>query len=262
MAVYWVYCEHESDEQAQHLGHQEHSHAGSLSMDEAATADDSTTSTAGGVDCGHCHSSCCSVTALTKLPPQLAVMPYPVAEAAALNARREAAQAQQQVAQSWTAEPVAVELAGASDRLNRNLGAREFEVGLAVPLWLPGERDRSQAQAAALGRAVESHAIAAQLRLAASVREAWWNWQRARAETQSAAAQLSNAQRIAADVQQRLQAGDLARADMHQAEGQPACWHGLLRVEVVNEVADELGCCADTASAISCSLSDEDQAKE
>ena len=51
-------------------------------------------------------------------------------ELAALAARRDAARAQQQAAQSWTPEPVAVEVTGKTDRLNRNLGTREYEAGL------------------------------------------------------------------------------------------------------------------------------------
>ena len=140
-------------------------------------------------------------------------------EAQALTARRDAARAQQQVVRSWTPEPVALELATKTDRLNRNLGTREYEVGVAIPLWLPGERGRSQALADAEGRAVESRTTAAQLRVAAIVREAWWSWQRARAELDAARGQLDNVRRIAADVGKRLKAGDLARADQHQADG-------------------------------------------
>ena len=140
-------------------------------------------------------------------------------EAAALSARREAAQAQQQAAKSWTPEPVAMELSAKTDALSRNLGSREYVAGVAIPLWLPGERNRSQALAEAEGRAVESRTNAAQLRVAAAVRDAWWQAQRARADAVSARAQLENARRIAADVGKRLIAGDLARADQHQADG-------------------------------------------
>ncbi|CAD5366644.1 Outer membrane efflux protein [Rubrivivax sp. A210] len=140
-------------------------------------------------------------------------------EAQALAARRDAVRAQQQAVQSWTPEPVALELATKTDRLNRNLGVREFEVGVAIPLWLPGERGQRQSVADAEGRAVESRTTAAQLRVAATVRDAWWTWQRSRAELEAARGQLDNARRIAADVGRRLKAGDLARADQHQAEG-------------------------------------------
>ena len=140
-------------------------------------------------------------------------------EAQALSVRREAARAQAQAAQAWTPESPSLELSSKSDRLNRNLGTREYEAGVAIPLWLPGERGRSQALAEAEGRAVESRTTAAQLRVAAAVREAWWSWQRARVEVEAAQGQLDSVRRIAADVAKRLKAGDLARADQHQAEG-------------------------------------------
>lgn len=139
-------------------------------------------------------------------------------QAQALAARREAAQAQTQAAQAWTPEPPALALASKTDRLNRNLGTREFEAGLAIPLWLPGERERSRTLADAEARAIESHAAAARLRTAASLREAWWAWQRSLAELDAARAQLDSLRRLAADVGKRLRAGDLARADQHQAE--------------------------------------------
>jgi outer membrane protein, heavy metal efflux system len=147
-------------------------------------------------------------------------------EALALATRRDAARAQAQAAQSWTPEPVAMELSTKTDRLNRNLGTREYEVGVAIPLWLPGERGRSQALADA--RAVESRTAAAQLRIAAAVREAWWSWQRAHAELEAARGQLENVRRIAADVGKRLKAGDLARADQHQADAAVAAAEGAV----------------------------------
>ncbi len=140
-------------------------------------------------------------------------------EAMALQARRDAARAQQTAATAWTPEPAALEISNKTDRLNRNQGARELEVGVAVPLWLPGERGRTAALAEAEGAAIESRATAAQLRVAATVREAWWQWQRARIEVDSARDQLDSTRRIAADVARRTKAGDLARADQHQADG-------------------------------------------
>ena len=140
-------------------------------------------------------------------------------EAMALQARRDAARAQQSAAQAWTPEPAALEVSNKTDRLNRNEGAREFEVGVAVPLWLPGERGNSVALADAEGAAIESRATAAQLRVAATVRDAWWQWQRARIEVGTARDQLKNTRLIAADVARRAKAGDLARADQHQADG-------------------------------------------
>lgn len=140
-------------------------------------------------------------------------------EAQALAARRDAVQSQRQAAAAWTPEPPALEVRHKSDRLLRNDGARELEIGVAVPLWLPGERGSARDLADAEATSLESRAEAARLRLAATVREAWWNWQRARADVASASARLDSARQLAADVARRTRAGDLARADHYQAEG-------------------------------------------
>ena len=140
-------------------------------------------------------------------------------EAQSREARQQAASARRQAADSWTAEPAALQLSVKSDRLNQNQGSREIEAGVAIPLWLPGERSRTGALADAEGRATASRVQAAQLRTAASVREFYWLWQRARVEHDLARERLSNAQALAADVTKRVKAGDLARADQHQADG-------------------------------------------
>jgi cobalt-zinc-cadmium efflux system outer membrane protein len=149
-------------------------------------------------------------------------------EAQALPAHRDAAQAQRRAADAWTPEPPALEARHQTDRLTRNDGAREFEVGIAVPLWLPGERRRLGALADAEAAAVESRIGAARLRVAAAVREAWWNWQRAGVEAGIARGQLDNARRIASDVARRTRAGELARADQHQADGTVAAAEAAL----------------------------------
>lgn len=149
-------------------------------------------------------------------------------EARALQARREAAQAQRRAASSWTPEPPALEASHKTDGLTRNDGARELEVGVAVPLWLPGERRGAGALADAEAAAVESRAEAARLRLAATVRDAWWNWQRAGIDVGIARAQLDSARRVASDVARRAKAGELARADQHQADSAVAAAEAAL----------------------------------
>ncbi len=141
----------------------------------------------------------------------------PEAQSAAL--RRESAQAARSGADAWTAEPAALELSRKSDRPGSNQGSREYEVGVALPLWLPGERTRKAALGDAELQAVESRRRAAQLQLAATVREAWWALQRAQAELGLAQDRLHSAQQLAADVARRFQAGDMSRADQTQADG-------------------------------------------
>lgn len=140
-------------------------------------------------------------------------------EQAGQAARRDASQAQRSAAERWTPEPPALEAALKSDRLSGNEGAREIEAGLAVPLWLPGERRLTQAQAQAQGLALESALRAAQWRLAGQLREAWWALQLALLEQQAASAREDSAGRLARDVARRVASGDLAPADRNQADG-------------------------------------------
>lgn len=140
-------------------------------------------------------------------------------EARALQARRDAAQAHRHAAEAWTPEPPALEASHRTDRVSRNDGARELELGVAVPLWLPGERRAASALADAEATTVESRTQAARLRVAATVREAWWAWHLARVDEALALDQRDSARRLAEDVARRARAGDLARADQHQADG-------------------------------------------
>ena len=140
-------------------------------------------------------------------------------EAESLAVRREAAEARRQSADSWTAEPPVLEVSTKTDQLNKNQGSREYVAGIALPLWLPGERSLTGALADAESKAMASRALAAQLRIAAAVREAWWTWQRARLEISLAQERLHSTQQLAGDVARRVKAGDLARSDQHQADG-------------------------------------------
>ncbi|MCL4770719.1 MAG: TolC family protein [Burkholderiaceae bacterium] len=139
-------------------------------------------------------------------------------EAQAQPLRQQAAEATRLAAQRWTAEPPALQLQTRTDRPGSQQGQREIEVGLAAPLWLPGERARSAALGDAQWQQVQSQQRAAQWQLAAQVRQAWWDWQRARSDLALAQDRLHSARQLAADVQRRWQAGDLARTDGLQAQ--------------------------------------------
>lgn len=142
--------------------------------------------------------------------------------------RRDAAAAGLRAAERWTPETMALDLSTRSDRWHRNDGTREYEAALSVPLWSPGERAKSQAAAQAQSQAVDALVGAVQWRLADVVREAYWAQQRAHIEQQVAQQRLASAQGIARDVQRRVAAGDLARADAHQADSAVAAAQGAL----------------------------------
>ena len=137
-------------------------------------------------------------------------------EARAAAARRQAADAGRAAARKLTAEPGALEVQAKAGRSGS--GGREYEAALAFPLWLPGERTRSASLADAQVAAVDLRIHAAQLKLAGTVRDAWWTLKRAEVELAAARERLASAQQLAADVGRRVRAGDLARADQHQAD--------------------------------------------
>ena len=147
----------------------------------------------------------------------LAWMRQPVMQAAA--ERENALRSRRSAANALTPEPPSVELGGRTDRWNNQRGATEQEIGLVLPLWLPGERSGSQALADAEIGALGGRLAALRLQLAGELRDAWWGWQLASNERALAAQRVAAAGRLRDDVVRRVNVGDLSRADRHQAEG-------------------------------------------
>ncbi len=116
-------------------------------------------------------------------------------------------------ANSLSAAAPAFEVNHLNDRVHSNAGRRETEVGIAWPLWLPGQRAARLAAADAELRLADFGTDAARLRVAGQVREAAWKLSSAQAELQAVGAQQRYLQGVADDVQRRVAAGDLARAD-------------------------------------------------
>jgi cobalt-zinc-cadmium efflux system outer membrane protein len=160
-------------------------------------------------------------------------------EARALAQRREAGQALRQAASAWTPEPPALEASLRSDRFNRRQGAQELELGVAVPLWLPGERQRSQDLAAAQLQAVEAQAQLAQWQLAQQLRTRWWTLLADREDAAAVEARWQAGQALALDVARRVAAGDLSRADQHQADAALASAAAERALALAKAVASE-----------------------
>lgn len=140
-------------------------------------------------------------------------------EARSEDRRREAVLAEQAAASRWTARPLSLDVRTRTDHLISGRGAREAEIGITVTLWLPSERSRSLELAYAELKATNSRLLLAKLRTAAVVRDAWWSFQRTESEQAIAQDRLLSTRTLAADVSRRVRAGDLSRADEHQAAG-------------------------------------------
>lgn len=150
-------------------------------------------------------------------------------DAAESQGRQAKARAEQAAAQSWLAAPAAVSASQREGRSGMPAGARETELGVALPLWRPGQRAAGgEASDAELAWA-DAGEQAQRLRLAGQLREAAGAVQLAVVETAQAQQQVETLRRLADDVARRVQAGDLAPADALAARAELLAADGQLR---------------------------------
>lgn len=123
--------------------------------------------------------------------------------------RERVAGARQEAARAWTPHAPSVEVS----RRNGPSGSNETELALSAPVWLPGQRAAQASAATAEAAAARAARQAARWRLTGDLREAAWNVKSQLAELQAAREQLRLLQSVSADVERRVKAGDLARAD-------------------------------------------------
>lgn len=130
------------------------------------------------------------------------------------------ARAEQAVAQSWLAAPAAVSASQREGRSGSPSGARETELGVALPLWRPGQRTASGEASEAEAAWAQSAEQAAKLRLAGALREIAGALSLAQAEANQAERQTDILLKLASDVERRVKAGDLAPADLLAARAE------------------------------------------
>jgi outer membrane protein, heavy metal efflux system len=131
--------------------------------------------------------------------------------------RMDALQAGRGAANNLTAGPLTLEGSYRSDRSFDNQGLRETELGISAPIWLWNERSKNQQYREAELQAGEHRFAQLKLELAGQVRQVYWNTLAAQQDAGLAQARLAASQKLMNDVQRRVDAGDLARADLLQA---------------------------------------------
>ena len=104
-----------------------------------------------------------------------------------------------------------------SDAANDDAGYRQWETGVALPLWLPGQRGRRLQVAEATERESAATARLHTWQVAGQVRELLWSLAIANAELDNAQHALRSAKDLEADVARRVQAGELPRSDLIMA---------------------------------------------
>lgn len=141
-------------------------------------------------------------------------------QAQTLEAKRAESDAQGVAANSLLPGAPAVILGHRNDQLSNNAGVREWEAGIALPLWLPGQRDARQLQAKAGRGGLEADILALRLRLAGELREAIWQVRQVEAQIRLDEARAQTAKKLAEDVAKRVRAGELAKTDLNLAQNE------------------------------------------
>ncbi|WP_051071709.1 TolC family protein [Azoarcus sp. KH32C] len=138
----------------------------------------------------------------------------------AAEARGDEVRARRVQADAWLAGPPALSLGQRTDRPLANAGKREFEVEVAAPLWLPGQRGAQQELVAAEAAENELEVVALRLQVAGELRDAIWALRAADAERELAFGRSDSARQLEQEVARRVSAGDLARSDLLLAQGE------------------------------------------
>lgn len=129
-------------------------------------------------------------------------------------AKKEEAVASRTVAESLFPGAAKIGLAQQTDRWNDNLGNEESEIGISVPLWLPGQKAARMAVAEADGEENQRSMAATRLAVAGELRTALWTLYLAQSEAAVAAERLDAAVKLEADVARRVKVGEIARSDL------------------------------------------------
>ena len=131
--------------------------------------------------------------------------------------RQAALDARQQAADAWLSAAPSVTLSQRSDRLHSNLGLREYEAGLALPLWSPGVRAATADQVGADQAVLRSEPQSSKLKLAGELRDIAARAAGAALELVLAERRLAEAQLLVKDTRRRVSSGDSPRIDTLQA---------------------------------------------
>lgn len=141
-------------------------------------------------------------------------------EAAQIAGQSNRAQADQALANRWLSAAPALSVSQREVAGTAASGSRETEVGIALPLWRSGQRERSQQAAQADQHWAAATYQAARWRLAARLRDLASGLELAAADLQQADVQSQLLGDLTADVERRVRSGDLAPTDAMAAKAE------------------------------------------
>ncbi|RLA16495.1 MAG: hypothetical protein DRQ61_03740 [Gammaproteobacteria bacterium] len=101
-----------------------------------------------------------------------------------------------------------------SDELFKDEGKREYALQIETPIWLPGQQKALSSEVGAEMSLLVAEEVAQRWQLAGLVREDYWAVMIARNDVKLAARKLEISEKLVANVNKRVQAGELAEIDL------------------------------------------------
>jgi len=144
-----------------------------------------------------------------------------------------AAEAKKRVAaegyrRSWLSDSISVGVNYQNDRLLADQGLEELELGLNIPLKRWGAGDKANTLLLLAGQVLQHKQALLRLRLSGQVRESLWALIISHNDYELVAAAWQTAKRLEADVQKRVELGELAHRDLLLAQGESLARQGEL----------------------------------
>lgn len=118
-------------------------------------------------------------------------------------------QANDAVSSTLFAAPATANLTHFNDAIGSSDGFQEWEGGIDLPLWLPGQKQKQQALSDKLAAELPAYQQQLKLQASAEVRRVLWQVKLAEARVQQATIAWETAQKLEQDVENRVAAGDL-----------------------------------------------------
>lgn len=138
--------------------------------------------------------------------------------AALSRAQRDIGQALQRRADHPLADAPSVNIKYQTDQLGADTGYREWEGGVDLPLWLPGQAEALASEAEQYQRGADVLARMHELAVSGELRERLWSAALTKADARQAELARDTARQLFDDVERRVAAGELPRSDSLLAE--------------------------------------------
>jgi outer membrane protein TolC len=113
----------------------------------------------------------------------------------------------------WASDP-AVNVNNYNDVLTGSTGLQEWEIGMELPIWLPGQKAARQKSTEQQRSVVNASQPSLKLEIARIVRELLWGISLSKNKVSIAQQEWNIIQNLEKDVNKRVELGDLAQSDM------------------------------------------------